>query len=100
MGRDLVSWFTVGWIVIGVQILVLEAIAVVQRRGTLSGHVWHLLDRSTFGRMLVLMLLGWLVWHWVVEHELVPQLKRSWADDGLIGVLFLVVGFFTRRRRT
>lgn len=94
------SWFTFGWIAITLQVLVLEAIALVQRRGTLSGHVWYLLDRSTFGRMLVLMLLGWLLWHWLIEHELVPQLKRTWADDGLLGVLFLLAGFFTRRKKS
>lgn len=70
--------------------------------GTFSGFVWFLRAHPTalaLAGALLTAVVVWLVQHFWVERDLLPSLRRTYADDGIIAALAFVLSFLTSRRR-
>jgi len=92
------SGFTVAWIVLFALGFMLEGVALWAGRGTLSGHVWHLMG-TAWGKPLVLSFFCWLAWHWMIEPVAGDALRRTYSDDGLIAAAVALLAIMSGRRK-
>lgn len=96
------AW-VVAWLLWALAFIVIEALAFAKGGVTLSGLVWYLrgspvLVRSVAGAAVVAVF-GWLVWHWWIETDYFPHLRRTLRDDGIIAGLLFVAALASQWRR-
>lgn len=82
----------------------LEAWALATGGVTFTGTVAWLRDHhATWAALLgafTVALVAWLVWHFWLEPDFLPRLRRTWWDDGLIAAVVAAVAYlFARRQR-
>lgn len=94
MRPDTFTWLWIAW---GAAFLVIEAAALAAGHGTLSAHIWYLLDRYQLARMAIFALFGWLLLHFFIDNR-VAALKSTALDDGLVILLSALIGARTRRK--
>lgn len=96
MKPDLFTWLWVAWVL---AFLVVEAAALLKGHGTLSGHVWFVMDHYLIARTIVVALLFWLSWHWFAETVVAQRWTSTYRDDGVVAAIGVVIGVLTRRSK-
>jgi hypothetical protein len=94
------------WVLWVVAFVVIEGLAFLRGGVTLSGLVWYLraspVAVQVFVGALAVVVMGWCVWHWWIEVDYFPELRRTLKDDGIIAasllVLVLVSGLLARKK--